>query len=106
MFLRIDKLPFQLPQSTQVDPESAAAVQELLGGRFGEMSTFNNYFTRSIGAIWNGESPDGGQCEVVDAPPQTAAPHIDLAGIGSAFAPDYHPQEIFEMAQKLYRSAR
>jgi hypothetical protein len=29
-----------------------------------------------------------------------------LAGIGSAFAPDYHPQEIFEMAQKLYRKAK
>jgi Mn-containing catalase len=61
---------------------------------------------RSIGAIWNGESPDGGQCEVVDGPPQTAAPHIDLAGIGSAFAPDYHPREIFERAQKLYRKAK
>jgi Mn-containing catalase len=61
---------------------------------------------RSIGEIWNGETPDGGQCEVVDAPPQSAAPHIDLTGIGSAFAPDYHPQEIFDIAQKLYRKAR
>ena len=35
MFLRIDKLPVELPQSTKIDPESAAAVQELMGGRFG-----------------------------------------------------------------------
>ena len=48
MFLRIDKLPVQLPASTKIDPESASAVQELMGGRFGEMSTFNNYFVQSI----------------------------------------------------------
>jgi Mn-containing catalase len=48
MFLRIDKLPVQMPASKKIDPESAAAVQELLGGRFGEMSTFNNYFTQSM----------------------------------------------------------
>lgn len=303
MFLRIDKLPVKLPESTQIDPESAAAVQELLGGRFGEMSTFNNYFTQSmnlrgkaklgpyyelvaniaaeelghielVGAsinsllngpsgtssdgevtgtaikeltdsvndynahhfiaggrnalpvdaggqawtgqyvfssgnlildllhnfflentartnklrvyqmtkdpaaremlgylfvrggvhaaaygkalekltgtkmnemlpipkignevfpeakkymdmsshnklyrlspddykhmssIWEGESPDGGACEVVDAPPDTAGDHVELDGIGCAFAPEYHPQEVFEMAQKLYKNAR
>src|SRR5690349_5942836 len=48
MFLRIDKLPVELPQSTEVDPESAAAVQELMGGKFGEMSTFNNYLFQSM----------------------------------------------------------
>jgi Mn-containing catalase len=35
MFLRIDKLP----ASPEVDPIAAKNVQELLGGRFGEMST-------------------------------------------------------------------
>ncbi len=60
----------------------------------------------NLGAIWNGEHPDGGQCEVVDGPPTTAGPHVDLAGIGSAFAPDYHPEEVFEMAQKLYKKAK
>lgn len=48
MFLRIDKLPIELPSPKKIDPESAAAVQELMGGRFGEMSTFNNYFTQSM----------------------------------------------------------
>ena len=38
--------------------------------------------------------------------PRVAGPHVELAGIGSAFAPDYHPAEIFEMAQKLYRKAK
>jgi Mn-containing catalase len=47
MFLRIDKLLIQLPADTKYDPTAAAAVQELLGGRFGEMSTLNNYLHQS-----------------------------------------------------------
>ena len=61
---------------------------------------------RDIGAIWDGPVPDGGTAEVVDGPPTTAGDHVELAGIGSAFAPDYHPEEIFEMAQKLYKKAK
>ena len=48
MFLRIDRLPVELPKSTKIDPESAAAVQELMGGRFGEMSTLMNYTMQSF----------------------------------------------------------
>lgn len=61
---------------------------------------------RQMDQIWNGEHPDGGQCVVVDGPPEHPGPHVDLAGIGSAFAPDYHPEEVFEMAQKLYKKAK
>ena len=32
----------------QVRSDAAAAVQELLGGRFGEMSTLNNYLHQSV----------------------------------------------------------
>jgi len=48
MFLRIDKLQIELPATTKFDPNAAAAVQELLGGRFGEMSTLNNYLHQSV----------------------------------------------------------
>lgn len=62
---------------------------------------------KGIGAIWNGDHPDGGNCVVVDGPPtELAGSHVDLAGIGSAFAPEYHPAEVFEMAQKLYKKAK
>jgi Mn-containing catalase len=64
----------------------------------------NDY--RQMDQIWNGSHPDGGMCVVVDGPPEHSGPHVDLAGIGSAFAPDYHPEEIFEMAQKLYTKAK
>ena len=36
MFLRIDRLQVELPKPTKADPNSAAALQELLGGKFGE----------------------------------------------------------------------
>ena len=46
MFLRIDKLQIELPRPEQADPDAAAAVQDLMGGKFGEMSTVMNYTYR------------------------------------------------------------
>jgi Mn-containing catalase len=43
MFLRSEKLLIPLQKPKNPDPNGAAAVQELLGGKFGEMSTLNNY---------------------------------------------------------------
>ncbi len=48
MILRIDRVAAQLPPPSDPDPNGAAAVQELLGGRFGEMSTFLNYTFQSF----------------------------------------------------------
>ncbi|QBS37503.1 manganese catalase family protein [Thermaerobacter sp. FW80] len=48
MFLRIDRLAVELPRPKEADPNAAAAVQELLGGRFGEMSTLMNYTYQSF----------------------------------------------------------
>lgn len=48
MFMRIDRLQVELPQPKEADPNAAAAVQELLGGRFGEMSTLMNYMYQSF----------------------------------------------------------
>lgn len=48
MILRIDRLAIELPPPSDPDPDAAAAVQELLGGRFGEMSTFLNYTFQSF----------------------------------------------------------
>ena len=48
MILKLDKLAIELPLPDEPDPDGAAAVQELLGGRFGEMSTFMNYTFQSF----------------------------------------------------------
>ena len=48
MFKRIDKLQVDLPKNVNPDPAAAAVVQELMGGRFGEMSTLNNYMYQSF----------------------------------------------------------
>ncbi|MDB5296941.1 MAG: Catalase, partial [Phycisphaerales bacterium] len=78
MFLRIDKLPVQLPASKKIDPESAAAVQELMGGRFGEMSTFNNYFTQSMNM--RGKKQLGPYYELVANIAAEELGHIQLVG--------------------------
>lgn len=79
MFLRIDRLPVELPASRKVDPVAAKNVQELLGGRFGEMSTLMNYTYQSFNMrsrdkirpyyslISNIAAEEGGHIEIVSA---------------------------------------
>lgn len=79
MFLRINKLPVELPTSPEVDPIAARNVQELLGGRFGEMSTLMNYTYQSFNMrgrdkirpyyslISNIAAEEGGHIEIVSA---------------------------------------
>jgi Mn-containing catalase len=45
---RFDKLVLDLPRPKNPSANNAAAVQELLGGKFGEMSTFMNYTFQSF----------------------------------------------------------
>ncbi|HLS27740.1 MAG TPA: manganese catalase family protein [Opitutales bacterium] len=71
----------------------------------------NDY--REAGTIWSGEAPkeytegysDGAQLEFVDAPP-SGGDLAHLAGIASSFAPEYAPEEIMEIANKLYKKAK
>ena len=48
MISRIDRLGVEMPPPSEPDPAGAAAVQELMGGKFGEMSTFMNYTFQSF----------------------------------------------------------
>lgn len=48
MIVRMDRLLIELPRPKDASPDSAAAVQELLGGKFGEMSTLMNYTYQSF----------------------------------------------------------
>jgi len=48
MITRFDKIAVDLPRPKHPSPNSAAAVQELLGGKFGEMSTLMNYTFQSF----------------------------------------------------------
>ncbi len=48
MIFRHDQITVKFPESTTPDAKAAAAVQELLGGKFGEMSTLMNYTFQSF----------------------------------------------------------
>jgi Mn-containing catalase len=95
MILRIDRLGVQLPPPSTPDPAGAAAVQELMGGKFGEMSTLMNYTFQSFnfryrqGArpfydlISNIAAEEYGHIELVAATINTM-----LTGEGGSTAPD------------------
>ena len=48
MILRLDRLQLEIPQPKNPSANDAAALQELLGGKFGEMSTLMNYTYQSF----------------------------------------------------------
>ena len=48
MFLRVDRLQIELPAPLRADPNAGAALQEVLGGKYGEMSTLGNYMFQSF----------------------------------------------------------
>ena len=48
MFMRVDRLITDLPPPKAQNPNAGAALQELLGGKYGEMSTLGNYMFQSF----------------------------------------------------------
>ena len=48
MIHRVDRIAIDMPPPSDPDPAGAAAVQELMGGKFGELSTFMNYTFQSF----------------------------------------------------------
>jgi hypothetical protein len=48
MFKRMDEIAIEIPEVEKPDPNAAAAVQELLGGKFGEMSTWSRQRFASV----------------------------------------------------------
>jgi Mn-containing catalase len=86
----------------QTIPESQLFMAEGFHRRLYRFST-DDY--KEVAAIWQGSSLDGdGPLEVTDGPP-TGGPQYQQEGVASAFIPDYKPEEILEIAQKLYAKA-
>ena len=48
MFTSINKLPNAIPKSDGPNPKAAQALQEGLGGQFGEMRTMMQYLFQNI----------------------------------------------------------
>jgi Mn-containing catalase len=90
MFLRIDKLGVELPVS-KFDPAAAAAVQELMGGRFGEMSTLNNYLHQSTSM--RAKKQLGPFYELVASITAEEVGHVELVAAGINALLDQAPDE-------------
>lgn len=48
MMKRVNRIAIELPRPEHGDLNAASAVQDLLGGKYGEMSTLNNYMFQSF----------------------------------------------------------
>lgn len=95
-------LPIPNLQPEQI-PESRPFLEE---GSHRRLYRFSTSDFDEIRSIWQGEALDGsGPLEVRDGPPE-GGPQLPTEGVPEAFVPDYHPQEILEIAQKLYQKAR
>jgi Mn-containing catalase len=90
MFLRIDKLGVELPPS-KFDPAAAAAVQELMGGRFGEMSTLNNYLHQSTSM--RAKKQLGPFYELVASITAEEVGHVELVAAGINALLDQSPDD-------------
>ena len=65
---------------------------------------------REMAGIWGGgemalPGDPPGELEVVEGMPEGGKIH-QLTGVPSAFTPDYAPEEMFEIAEKLYKASR
>lgn len=65
---------------------------------------------KEMKGIWGGgetalPGDPPGELEVMDGHPEGGRIH-DLMGDTRAFSPDYHPEEMFEIASKLYKKSR
>jgi Mn-containing catalase len=88
-------------------PECQKYLQE---GSHRRLYTFSPDDYMEMAGIWgNGEmalpGDPPGELEVVDGMPEGGKIH-QLTGAPSAFTPDYAPEEMFEIATKLYKASR
>ena len=83
----------------------------LESGSHRRLYTFSPSDYQELAGIWGGDGeaalPDDppGELEVVEGAPDGGKIH-NLTGVPSAFTPDYAPEEMFEIASKLYKKSR
>ena len=82
MFMRIDKLLTELPVPTKQNPNAGAALKELLGGKYGEMSTLNNYMFQSFN--FRSKQKLRPFYEIVASITAEEVGHVELASTGVA----------------------
>jgi Mn-containing catalase len=84
-------------------PESQPFLAE---GSHRRLYRFSPEDYKEVALIWKGQALDGsGALEVIDGPP-TGGPQYDIEGVAEAFIPEYRPEEVLEIAQKLYAKAK
>ena len=85
-------------------PESRKYLQ---AGSHRRIYTFSPGDYQALAGVWSGEAlptDPPGPLEVIEGMPEGGKIH-QLVGVPSAFTPDYAPEEMFEIAEKLTKAA-
>lgn len=99
------ELKKMLPIPGILDSEIPESKQFIAQGSHRTLYRFSPDDYREVAGIWQGDALDGsGPLEVVDGPPK-GGPQYQMEGISEAFIPEYHPEEVLEIAGKLYAKA-
>src|SRR5690606_5680188 len=94
-----------LPIPKILDSEIPECDKFLKQGSHRTLYRFSQDDYREVAGIWQGQALDGsGPLEVVDGPPQ-GGPQYQMDGVPEAFIPEYHQDEILDIANKLYTAA-
>lgn len=94
-----------LPIPRILDSEIPECDKFIKEGSHRKLYRFSPDDYREIAAIWNGPGLDPSEIlEVVDGPPQ-GGPQYQMEGVPEAFIPEYHPDELLDIANKLYTAA-
>lgn len=84
-------------------PESRPHIER---GEHTKLYRFSQEDFGEVKAVWNGIHPETGEeLAVADVPHPVGTPAHDLPPQPAVFAPDYAPEEIAEIAQKLRQKA-
>jgi Mn-containing catalase len=84
-------------------PESRPHIER---GEHTKLYRFSAEDFGEVKAVWNGAHPEtGDELVVADVPHPVGAPAHDLPPQPAVFAPDFAPEEIAEIAQKLRKKA-
>lgn len=89
--------------ATDKIPESKQHIER---GEHLKLYRFSQDDFQEVAAVFNGPHPETGEdLEVADVPHPVGAPAHDLPPQPAVFAPDYAPEEIARIAQKLRKQA-
>ena len=117
MIRRIDRIAIEMPPPSEPDPAGAFPSPRIPTEKIPEckpyiergehlrLYRFSPHDFLELSAVFCGPHPETGEELVVEDEAPEGAPAFDLPSQPAVFAPDYAPEEIAKIAEKLRKDA-